>query len=288
MWILFITGVSGSGKTTVLKTLEDMGFYTVDNIPTEMILQFISLAKRADIKKVALSIFVKTEEMARKFLEIVNELKSQDKDDKVDLIFIDAQNDVIMRRYKETRRKHPFSDLFSSIESAIKHERKILDVVSDIASIRIDTTDMNIHKLRSKIVELFGEEEPSFILQIYSFGFRYGIPRESDIVFDVRFVRNPNFDPALKDLDGTHPEVQKYVFEDEDARKYLDMIKDMIAFLVERFKKEGKYVATVSIGCTGGKHRSVAFAEALKNFVEEKLNIKLVVIHRDKHKDSVV
>jgi len=172
---------------------------------------------------------------------------------------------------------------------AIKKEREILKLIFDISDIKLDTTQMNIHQLREKIRELFGDEKGmELTFQIYSFGFRYGIPQESDLVFDVRFIRNPNFDPQLKKFDGTHPEVQKYIFEDENARKYLEMIKEMIRFLTERFKKEGKFIATISIGCTGGRHRSVAFAEKIKEFIENEIKAKVILIHRDKEKESVI
>jgi UPF0042 nucleotide-binding protein len=289
MRIVFITGISGSGKTTALKTLEDIGFYTVDNIPIDMIFDFISLTRKANIKDVALSLFFKDEKTAQKFSEIISQLKEEVKDGRVILTFLEASDDAIIRRYKETRRKHPFGDEIKSIDMAIKKEREILKLIFDISDIKLDTTQMNIHQLREKIRELFGDEKGmELTFQIYSFGFRYGIPQESDLVFDVRFIRNPNFDPQLKKFDGTHPEVQKYIFEDENARKYLEMIKEMIRFLAERFKKEGKFIATISIGCTGGRHRSVAFAEKIKEFIENEIKAKVILIHRDKEKESVI
>jgi UPF0042 nucleotide-binding protein len=289
MRIVFITGISGSGKTTALKTLEDIGFYTVDNIPIDMIYDFISLARKANIKDVALSLFFKDEKTAQKFSEIISQLKEEVKDGRVILMFLEASDDAIIRRYKETRRKHPFGDEIKSIDMAIKKEREILKLIFDISDIKLDTTQMNIHQLREKIRELFGDEKGmELTFQIYSFGFRYGIPQESDLVFDVRFIRNPNFDPQLKKFDGTHPEVQKYIFEDENARKYLEMIKEIIRFLTERFKKEGKFIATISIGCTGGRHRSVAFAEKIKEFIENEIKAKVILIHRDKEKESVI
>jgi UPF0042 nucleotide-binding protein len=289
MKIVFITGISGSGKTTAIKTLEDIGFYTVDNIPIDMIYDFISLTKKANINDVALSLFFKDEKTSQKFSEIISKLKEEIKDGRVILVFLEASDDVIIRRYKETRRKHPLGDEIKSIDMAIKKEKEILKSIYDISDIKLDTTQMNIHQLREKIRELFGDEKGvELTLQIYSFGFRYGIPQESDLVFDVRFIRNPNFDPELKKFDGTHPEVQKYIFEDENARKYLEMIKEMIKFLTERFRKEGKFIATISIGCTGGKHRSVAFAEKIKEFVENEIKAKVILTHRDKEKESAI
>jgi UPF0042 nucleotide-binding protein len=289
MRVVFITGISGSGKTTALKTLEDIGFYTVDNIPIDMIYDFISLTKKANIKDVALSLFFKEEETIQKFLEIINKLKDEIKEGKVFLVFIEASDEAIIRRYKETRRKHPLGDEIKSIENAIKKEKEIMKLLYDTSDIKIDTTQMNIHQLREKIRELFGDEKGTELtFQIYSFGFRYGIPQESDLVFDVRFIRNPNFDPHLKKFDGTHPEVQKFIFEDENARKYLEMIKEMIRFLADRFKKEGKFIATISVGCTGGRHRSVAFAEKIKEFIENEIKVKAILTHRDKEKESTI
>jgi len=289
MRILFITGISGSGKTTVLKSLEDIGYYPVDNIPVEMIYDFLNLAAKANISKVALSLFFKDKEVVRKFLDLREKLKSDMKDSEIYLVFLDASDDAILRRYKETRRKHPLSDIATSTSDAVRKEREILQDIQEVADIKIDSTNMNIHKLREKVKSIFGDEKAEdFFVQIYSFGFRYGIPQESDMVFDVRFIRNPNFDPELKKFDGTKKEVQDYIFQDENARKYLDMIKDMLKFLIERFKKEGKHFATISVGCTGGRHRSVAFAEKLKEFIEKESKVKVIVTHRDKDKDPVI
>jgi len=289
MRILFITGISGSGKTTVLKSLEDIGYYPVDNIPVEMIYDFLNLAAKANISKVALSLFFKDKEVVRKFLDLREKLKSDMKDSEIYLVFLDASDDAILRRYKETRRKHPLSDIATSTSDAVRKEREILQDIQEVADIKIDSTNMNIHELREKVKSIFGDEKAEdFFVQIYSFGFRYGIPQESDMVFDVRFIRNPNFDPELKKFDGTKKEVQDYIFQDENARKYLDMIKDMLKFLIERFKKEGKHFATISVGCTGGRHRSVAFAEKLKEFIEKESKVKVIVTHRDKDKDPVI
>lgn len=289
MRILFITGISGSGKTTVLKSLEDIGYYPVDNIPVEMIYDFLNLAEKANINKVALSLFFKDKEVAKKFLDLHGKLKSDMKDSEIYLVFLDASDEVILRRYKETRRKHPLSDIATSISDAIRKEREILQDIQEVADIKIDSANMNIHELREKVKSIFGDEKSEdFFVQIYSFGFRYGIPQESDMVFDVRFIRNPNFDPELKKFDGTKKEVQDYIFQDENARKYLEMMKDMLKFLIERFRKEGKHFATISVGCTGGRHRSVAFAEKLKEFIEKESKVKVIVTHRDKDKDPVI
>ncbi|GBD04182.1 Nucleotide-binding protein [bacterium HR19] len=289
MRILFITGISGSGKTTVLKSLEDIGYYPVDNIPVEMIYDFLNLAQKANINKVALSLFFKDKEVVKKFLDLREKLKSDMKDSEIYLVFLDASDDAILRRYKETRRKHPLSDIATSTSDAIRKEREILQSIQEVADIKIDSTNMNIHELREKVKSIFGDEKAEdFFVQIYSFGFRYGIPQESDMVFDVRFIRNPNFDPELKKFDGTKKEVQDYIFQDENARKYLEMMKDMLKFLIERFKKEGKHFATISVGCTGGRHRSVAFAEKLKELIEKESKVKVIVTHRDKDKDPVI
>lgn len=289
MRILFITGISGSGKTTVLKSLEDIGYYPVDNIPVEMIYDFLNLAQKANINKVALSLFFKDKEVVKKFLDLHEKLKSDMKDSEIYLVFLDASDDAILRRYKETRRKHPLSDIATSTSDAIRKEREILQSIQEVADIKIDSTNMNIHELREKVKSIFGDEKAEdFFVQIYSFGFRYGIPQESDMVFDVRFIRNPNFDPELKKFDGTKKEVQDYIFQDENARKYLEMMKDMLKFLIERFKKEGKHFATISVGCTGGRHRSVAFAEKLKELIEKESKVKVIVTHRDKDKDPVI
>ena len=291
MEIIFITGLSGSGKTTSIKTLEDMGYYCVDNLPSNIVDDVIALTRRAGMEKVAFGFGFRDEESVREFINTVKRVKNESEKmgDRVVVVLLDAQNDAILRRYKETRRKHPLAFGDATIQDAIEKERKLLIPIYEISDIKIDTTYLNIHDLRRKIRELFGGKmKDEFMFQVFSFGFRYGIPQEADLVFDVRFIRNPNFDPELKKFDGTHPEVQKYIFQDKNAVKYLEMIKDMLRFLSDRFRSEGKYVATVAIGCTGGRHRSVAFAEKIKDFIQEELKTKAVVIHRDKDKDTTI
>ena len=291
MEIIFITGLSGSGKTTSIKTLEDMGYYCVDNLPSNMVDDVIALTRRAGMEKVAFGFGFKDKKSVSEFIKTVKRVKDELEkgEDRVVVVFLDAQDDAILRRYKETRRKHPLAFGGTTFQEAIKKERELLMPIYEISDIKIDTTYLNIHDLRRKIRELFGGKmKDEFMFQVFSFGFRYGIPQEADLVFDVRFIRNPNFAPEMKKFDGTHPEVQKYIFQDKNALKYLDMIKDMLRFLSERFRSEGKYVATIAIGCTGGRHRSVAFAEKIKDFIEKELKTKAVVIHRDKDKDSEI
>lgn len=286
MKIIFITGISGAGKTTALKTLEDIGYYTVDNIPVELIHDLLHLTERAGIKLITLGVSPRTKETVKRFIEIVRKMKEEKKHN-ISVLFLDAKDEAIIRRYKETRRKHPLEEGRTIIE-AIKIERQILSPLSEIADIRIDTTDINIHQLRQKIRVIVGGEENKITFHVISFGFKYGIPPESDLVFDVRFIRNPNFVPELKGFDGTHPDVQNYVFSDENAVKYLEMIKDMIRFLKDRLIKDGRYTATISIGCTGGRHRSIAFAEKIKEFIENELKAECIINHRDKDKDTTI
>ncbi|MCS7213327.1 MAG: RNase adapter RapZ [Candidatus Calescibacterium sp.] len=286
MKVIFITGISGSGKTTALKTLEDLGYYTVDNIPIDLIHEVISLTKRAGIELITFGVSPRDNEMVKKFLDVLETLRKE-KEYEVRLIFLDAKDDAIIRRYKETRRKHPFEE-GKTIDKAIKIERELLLPIADYSDYRIDTTEINIHQLRQRIREVAGIEKESIVFHILSFGFKYGIPSEADLVFDVRFVRNPNFHPELKKLDGTNKEVQDYVFSDENAVKYLRMIEEMVEFLKDRLVKDGRYTATIAIGCTGGRHRSIAFAEKLKEFIENKVGAQCIVNHRDKEKDLLI
>lgn len=286
MKVIFITGISGSGKTTALKTLEDLGYYTVDNIPIDLIHEVISLTKRAGIELITFGVSPRDNEMVKKFLDVLETLRKE-KEYEVRLIFLDAKDDAIIRRYKETRRKHPFEE-GKTIDKAIKIERELLLPIADYSDYRIDTTEINIHQLRQRIKEFAGIEKESIVFHILSFGFKYGIPSEADLVFDVRFVKNPNFHPELKKLDGTNKEVQDYVFSDENAVKYLRMIEEMVEFLKDRLVKDGRYTATIAIGCTGGRHRSIAFAEKLKEFIENKVGAQCIVNHRDKEKDLLI
>ena len=284
--VVFVTGLSGSGKTTVLKTLEDIGYYCIDNVPPELISQLLSLSSLAEsVDKIAFGMGFRSPEESQKFYELVLRLKENLRKEKiiVQLVFLEASEDDIIKRYKETRRVHPIRA--STIQESIQKEKEILKPIKDIADIVIDTTGINIHELKERVKHYLGDTG-EFVVQLVSFGFRYGIPRDADLVFDVRFIRNPHFDPKLKAYDGTNKEVQKYVFVDENAKKYLQMIKEMLEFVLEGFQKEGKFVATVAIGCTGGRHRSVAFVEKIAQDLQRKY--KVIKIHRDKDKESPV
>lgn len=273
--IAFITGMSGSGKTQALKVLEDVGFYCVDNMPSEIIPHLIKLSSMSqEIPKLAMGVDIRDRTFVRNFLNILKELKSSDVKFKV--VFLDAKDDVIVRRYKETRRRHPLDG--GSIWKSIAKERKMLEPIKKIADDVIDTSHTNIHELKRRVIELFAEAIPSFSFMIVSFGYKNDIPREADLIFDTRFLINPNFDEGLKNLDGRDKRVKEFILKDERSVKYIKMMEEMLRFLLLEFKREGKSYVTVGVGCTGGRHRSVAIAEII---AEKFAEYNPIVIHRD-------
>ena len=281
--IVFITGMSGSGKTQVLKTLEDEGYYCIDNIPTQLIPQLVDIISYTkEIRKVSMVVDIRDKSFAQNFLQTTALLRDNGYDFRI--LFVDASNEVILRRYKETRRRHPLDG--DSITESIENERKILEKIRVNADILIDTTDLNVHQLKAKITKIFGGEDlKEFSVVVTSFGYKFGIPTDSDMVIDTRFLKNPNFVPELKKLDGGNKKIKDFILTDEKARKYIDKIQDLVDFLLPEFQKEGKKYVTISIGCTGGRHRSVAIADIIADYIKRK-GYRITKIHRDIEKEK--
>ncbi len=263
--LVIVTGMSGSGKASALKTFEDLGFYSVDNLPLELIPRFADLvAKSAEIERAALVVDVREGSRLERFPTILKQVR---KVLPTRVVFLEASEEVIVRRFSETRRPHPLGR-GETVVASIRAERKRLDPVRNVADILLDTSKFNVHELRAHLQAQFGRAEEgsdqNLTIAVNSFGFKNGVPAEADLVFDVRFLPNPHFVPEFRKLTGKHPRVAKYVRSFPQTREFLDKAADMLTFLLPHYIKEGKSYLTIGIGCTGGQHRSVMIAEELK------------------------
>ncbi len=286
MQFSIITGMSGAGKSTVLKNLEDMGYFCVDNLPPALIGKFADICFSPDsgVNNVALGIDVRGREFFQELFEEVDKLKATDYD--VNLVYMEATDDVIIKRFKETRRRHPLVTE-GRIEEGIAKERRILSEAKRRADFIIDTSNLLTRELKNEVYKIFveGKRYDNLIVTILSFGFKYGIPSDSDLVFDVRFIPNPFYVHELRVMTGNDKPVQDYVMKWESAQEFLTKLTDMVTFLLPNYVQEGKNQLVISIGCTGGKHRSVTLANALFNELEkEEYSVK--IYHRDVDKDA--
>jgi UPF0042 nucleotide-binding protein len=277
--LVIITGLSGSGKGSVLKVFEDMGFYAVDNLPIDLIPTFADLCRHSpDISRAALVVDIREGEALRKFPKIFQQLRKQGL---VFLLFLEAGDAVLQRRFSETRRPHPLRGA-RSVLGGIRAERKALRPIEKLADLILDTSKFNIHELRRLIVARFrgGREDPPLLIAINSFGFKHGVPSESDLVFDVRFLPNPNYEPGCKTLNGRHPKVVRYIRSFPQTGEFIGRISDLLLYLIPHYVREGKSYLTIGFGCTGGRHRSVMIAEAVGRNLES-AGSEVKVSHRD-------
>lgn len=281
---VIITGLSGSGKGTFLRALEDRGYFCVDNLPVGLLSKFYELIRKSDeeASKVAMVIDVREGENLREFPVIYADLKQQQGLD-ISLWFLEASESALIRRFSETRRPHPLNPNLPIMES-IHRERDFLAPIRALADYIIDTSQFNIHDLRKHAMSLFENRDSSHMLiSLVSFGFKYGVPIDSDLVFDVRFLPNPNFIPHLKPQTGGDAEVIDYMNQQPATEQFLGQLRGFLDFLLPQYQKEGKSYITISIGCTGGRHRSVFIANAIaRHFASSSYRVK--VTHRDSEK----
>jgi UPF0042 nucleotide-binding protein len=259
---VFVAGLSGSGKTTVMATLEDLGFYCEDNLPAQLTRQFLDLcvAARPPIRRVALAIDAREAAFLAGVPAVIEELRTRDLALRV--LFLDCATDVLVSRYRETRRVHPLAPA-GTVEQGIETERKLLTEIAELADLRIDTSELNVHELRETAARAVAGQGRATVVNFTSFGFRHGLPRGADLVFDVRFLRNPHFHPTLRPKTGLDPEVASYALDEERGEALLVRLRELLEFLLPLYEAEGKAYLTVAVGCTGGRHRSVAVVEAL-------------------------
>lgn len=281
MRFVIVTGMSGAGRSSVMKMLEDIGYFCVDNLPVRLIpkLTKIVLEESATIDRAAIGIDIRNLQGLSEFDGILDEMKASGY--RYEIIFLEAEDSVLVKRYKETRRNHPLA-LQGRVDKAIEAERQELEFIKKRADYILDTSHMLIRDLKKEVDKIFldNEEYENFFITILSFGFKYGIPADSDLVFDVRFLPNPFYVPELKPLTGNDREVYDYVMDFENARIFEKKLYEMLRFLVPNYITEGKNQLVVSIGCTGGKHRSVTIANALSKDMK-KLPYGVKVEHRD-------
>lgn len=282
MRFVVVTGMSGGGKRTALKMLEDIGFYCVDNLPEPLVEKFVEVFAKPDKEqtKVALGLDVRSDKTrggVEKTLDMLRE-----KGHSFEILFMDANEQVLLKRYKESRRLHPLA-ADGRVEEGIRKERSILDGLKHKADYVIDTTNLLTRELKEEIDRIFirGEEYNSLMINIVSFGFKNGILADADLVFDVRFLPNPFYIDELKQKTGNDKEVQDYVMSFAEADIFLDKLTDMIDFLIPNYIKEGKYQLVIGIGCTGGKHRSVTLANELYKQMKGKGSYGIKISHRD-------
>lgn len=285
--IFIITGLSGSGKSTAMAAFEDAGFYCVDNMPTELLPKFLDLPMKNDpgINGFAFVMDMRAKNFLPK-ISSINDLLNA-KGYKTQIIFLEADEDALLKRYSQTRRHHPVSHEKSLMES-IKSEKNMMASIRRISQTIIDTTNYNVHKLKSEIISIAQQKSETILamkVTILSFGFKYGVPRDTDLIIDMRFLLNPYFMPELKNQDGESKDVRSFVLATKEAQIFLEKYLSLLDFLIPLYKKEGKAYLTIAVGCTGGRHRSVVIARKLFEHLNLK-GFKPDIIHRDIDKDT--
>ncbi len=279
--IVFVGGLSGSGRTTAMGALEDLGFYSVDNIPPQLVEPFLALCEksRPPIAKVALALDAREQAFLKDFPAVVESIRQRGAE--VELLFLDCRHEVLQNRYRETRRVHPLAPS-GSVEEGIRRERALLLDIARLADTTIDTSDLNVSQLRETLVRHVSGGERPCVVHLLSFGYRFGIPSNADLLFDVGFLRNPHYEPSLRGGTGLDPDVSRYVLEDERSREWMRRLKAFLEYLLHLYDGEGKAYLHIGIGCTGGRHRSVAVAEALAELLRAAGESREVsVSHRD-------
>ena len=281
--LVLLTGLSGSGKGSVLNTFEDLGFYCVDNLPVALIPKFSELyVEGGEIERAALLVDAREGEQIDKLPGIYRQLVNEHP---ATLVFIEAGDEALMRRFSETRRPHPLGR-GGSIAEGIREERRRMAPIRRLADVVIDTTKFNVHELRQSIIDRF--QNPGrrpLLVSVVSFGYRYGIPPDADLVFDVRFLPNPHFVPRLRPFSGKDPRVARYIRSFTQTGEFLRRIESLLLYLIPHYIQEGKSYLTVALGCTGGRHRSVALAEIIKRAIKKK-GYSAKVVHRDLDKNA--
>lgn len=289
--VVVVTGLSGAGKSTALHALEDLGFYCVDNLPTPVVAQAVEACERGGVRRLALGIDVRVGTFLEEVKATVDALGGAGAREVV-VLFLDASDEALLRRFSSTRRPHPLSTLGApgaeaaavAVLDGIHAERERLASLRARASLIVDTTSLSVHELRARVVARFGPaggQAPRMRVRLVSFGFKYGAPVDADMLLDVRFLKNPYFVPELTALPGTDPRVRDYVLAQADTRELVEHAAGLLRFCLPRYEAEGKSYLTVGIGCTGGRHRSVALAEHLRGLLAGPGGPHFDVVHRD-------
>ncbi|MDD6633066.1 MAG: RNase adapter RapZ [Lachnobacterium sp.] len=288
MKFVILTGMSGAGKSTALKMMEDIGYFCVDNLPIALIEKFAELAdmQDAELQKVAVGVDIRSGQALGELQDVLNKLKQSGKT--FDILYLDSTDEVLVKRYKETRRTHPLAGS-ERVDKGIQEERQRLEFLKKQADYIVDTSNMLTRELKVELEKIFvqNQDYKNLFVTILSFGFKYGIPSDSDIVMDVRFLPNPYYVDGLRAKTGNDKEIQDYVMQFEDAQVFLDKLEDLVKFLIPHYIEEGKNQLVISIGCTGGKHRSVTLANELYKRLQSEKDYGLKIEHRDIAKDAL-
>jgi UPF0042 nucleotide-binding protein len=277
--LVIVTGISGAGKASVLKAFEDLGFHAVDNLPLELLPDFAGLVRKsAEVERAAIVVDVREGATLDRLPEILKGVRQLLP---TRVVFLDAQDAVLVRRYSETRRPHPLGRT-ETVSRSIVEERQLLDPVRNVADMLIDTSNFNVHELRAHILDRFGHQNQAqqLLVSCLSFGFKNGVPLDADMVFDIRFLPNPHFVPEFRKLTGLDPKVAAYVRRFAQSREFLDRVTELMLYLLPHYVEEGKSYLTVAFGCTGGQHRSVMMAEEMSKRIK-KAGYQAKALHRD-------
>lgn len=289
MRLVIVTGMSGAGKSTALKMLEDMGYFCVDNLPVPLIPKFAELlaVPGTEMNKAALGVDIRS---GQSFQELANVLKELDEGGcKYEILYLESSDDVLVKRYKETRRFHPLAGSDGRVEDGLKRERELLGFLKKKANYLVDTSHMLTRELKAELNKIFvqNKEYKNLYITVLSFGFKYGIPNDADLVFDVRFLPNPYYIEELRPMSGNDKPVRDYVMNNDIAKQFLTKLTDMVEFLIPNYISEGKTQLVIGIGCTGGKHRSVTLANELYEALEKTESYGVRIEHRDIGKDAI-
>jgi len=292
--VVVVTGLSGAGKSTALHALEDLGFFCIDNLPIPVLQDTLAACDAGKLDRVAMGIDVRVRTFFKRAHEVLEAVQREGKRD-LEILFLDASDETLLRRFSSTRRPHPPSYSLGvestraiAVLDGIRLERERLSLLRAGAQKVVDTTGLSVHDLRRRILDAYGPGvggQPGMLTRLVSFGFKYGTPVDADLVFDVRFLPNPFFVEALRPLTGIDPPVRDYVHATEDALVFTQKVIDLLEFVLPRYEREGKSYLTVAVGCTGGRHRSVALVELLARTLGPKTGLRLDIVHRDIDRD---
>ncbi len=289
MKFVILTGMSGAGKSTAIKMMEDIGFYCVDNLPIALLEKFVELSdlqQNTELQKVAVGIDIRNGQALTELRDTLNRIKAAGVH--CEILFLDAEDSVLVKRYKETRRNHPLSGN-ERVDKGIEEERKQMAFLKERADYIIDTSRLLTRELKTELDKIFvqNQDYKNLFITVLSFGFKYGIPADSDLVFDVRFLPNPYYVEGLRAKTGNDEEIQDYVFQFQEARVFIEKLEDMLNFLIPNYITEGKNQLVIAVGCTGGKHRSVTLANELYRRLSVKKEYGVKIEHRDIGKDAL-
>jgi UPF0042 nucleotide-binding protein len=285
--IIIITGLSGSGKSTAMAAFEDAGFYCVDNMPVALLPKFLELPIESDtgIAGIALAMDLRGKKFLSEYSSVFESLNKEGYT--FEILFLEAEEDILVQRYSATRRQHPLTQQGKSLLEGIRTEKKQLADLRAVSDKIIDTSKYTVHELKAGIMEIARKTKGkvSMRIQVVSFGFKYGVPHDADLIIDVRFLANPYFVSKLKPLDGNHPKIKKFVLNHPETQEFLNKYMDLLDYLIPLYEKEGKAYLTIGVGCTGGRHRSVTIAGAIFDHVR-KTKDQIQIVHRDIHQPA--